>query len=51
MHAYHLSIFTRPSKLRDILLSEVRMGNEIVDVMKWLSRAALEYIGQGGLGY
>ena len=40
-----------PSKLREILINEVRSGREIVDVMKWLSRAALEYIGQGGLGY
>ncbi|KAL5524290.1 hypothetical protein ACEPAF_9430 [Sanghuangporus sanghuang] len=38
-------------QLREILINEVRGGNEIVDVMKWMSRAALEYVGQGGLGY
>lgn len=26
-------------------------SSEDIDVMKWVSRAALEYIGQAGLGY
>ena len=30
---------------------EVRKGATQVDVMNWTSRAALEYVGQGGLGY
>ncbi len=31
---------------------QVRLtGGQDVNVMKWLSRAALEFIGQGGLGY
>ncbi|KAL5482385.1 hypothetical protein ACEPAI_8979 [Sanghuangporus weigelae] len=38
-------------QLREILINEVHGDNEIVDVMKWMSRAALEYVGQGGLGY
>lgn len=33
------------------MINEVRSGKESVDVMKWMSRAALEYIGQAGLGY
>ncbi|EJC98472.1 cytochrome P450 [Fomitiporia mediterranea MF3/22] len=38
-------------QLRDILINEIRDSKETIDVMKWMSRAALEYIGQGGLGY
>lgn len=30
---------------------KVKSGEEDIDVMKWMSRVALEYIGQGGLGY
>ena len=33
------------------MLNELRDGKETIDIMKWLSRAALEYVGQGGLGY
>ena len=40
-----------PMQLRDIIEGEVRRGASHVDVMNWTSRAALEYIGQGGLGY
>lgn len=38
-------------QLRDILENQVRSGKEEINVMLWMSRAALEYIGQGGLGY
>ncbi|KAI5118021.1 hypothetical protein M0805_003458 [Coniferiporia weirii] len=38
-------------ELRDVLMRQVRGGSGDIDVLKWLSRAALEYIGQGGLGY
>ncbi|KAI5123123.1 hypothetical protein M0805_001478 [Coniferiporia weirii] len=38
-------------KLRDCLSCEVRDNKEHVDIKAWMSRAALEYIGQGGLGY
>ncbi|KAH8119691.1 cytochrome P450 [Phellopilus nigrolimitatus] len=38
-------------ELRDILARQVRSGMEEINVVKWMSRAALEYIGQGGLGY
>ncbi|KAI5123104.1 hypothetical protein M0805_001460 [Coniferiporia weirii] len=37
--------------LRDVLVHEVCSGKENIDLMKWMSRAALEYVGQGGLGY
>jgi len=40
------------SQLRDVMSEQVRLaGGHDVNVMKWLSRAALEFIGQGGLGY
>ena len=38
-------------ELRDILIGEVKNGVEYIDLSRWTSRAALEYIGQGGLGY
>ncbi|KAL5476867.1 hypothetical protein ACEPAI_3053 [Sanghuangporus weigelae] len=37
--------------LRDALTEQVRGGAKECDVMHWLSRAALEFIGQGGFGY
>ncbi|KAL5482360.1 hypothetical protein ACEPAI_8954 [Sanghuangporus weigelae] len=37
--------------LRDILLKRVRDEPKEIDLMSWLSRAALEYIGQAGFGY
>ncbi|KAH8119663.1 cytochrome P450 [Phellopilus nigrolimitatus] len=39
------------AKFRDVIARQVRSGAEEINVMKWMSRAALEYIGQGGLGY
>lgn len=38
-------------RVRDIVEKEVRSGAQYVDLTNWTSRAALEYIGQGGLGY
>ncbi|EJC98496.1 cytochrome P450 [Fomitiporia mediterranea MF3/22] len=38
-------------KLCDILETEVAKGEKYVDVMKWISRSALEFVGQGGFGY
>ncbi|KAH8115664.1 cytochrome P450 [Phellopilus nigrolimitatus] len=38
-------------KLTTVLEREVSKGKEHINVMTWVSRAALEYIGQGGLGY
>jgi len=37
--------------LRGGLQKEVQSGPKDVDILNWLSRAALELIGQGGLGY
>ncbi|KAL5504184.1 hypothetical protein ACEPAH_8258 [Sanghuangporus vaninii] len=37
--------------LREVLAEQVRNGARQIDVLYWLSRAALEYIGQGGFGY
>ena len=42
----------RHFQLCDVLANEVRNANgKDINVMMWMSRAALEYIGQGGLGY
>ncbi|KAI5121362.1 hypothetical protein M0805_000670 [Coniferiporia weirii] len=38
-------------ELRDVIARQVRGGVKEIDFKKWLSRAALEIIGQGGLGY
>ncbi len=32
-------------------MGKVQNGEQEINVMRWMSRAALEYIGQGGLGY
>ncbi|EJC99782.1 cytochrome P450 [Fomitiporia mediterranea MF3/22] len=37
--------------LRERVANDVRSATGYVDVMGWMSRAALEYIGQGGLGH
>ncbi|KAL5524315.1 hypothetical protein ACEPAF_9455 [Sanghuangporus sanghuang] len=38
-------------KLCAVLEGEISKGTHYIDVMNWTSRAALEYVGQGGLGY
>lgn len=38
-------------QLRDILAKKVCSGDEELDMSMWMGRAAMEYIGQGGLGY
>lgn len=38
-------------QLRDELKRRVASGEEEINMLDWMSRAALEYIGQGGLGY
>ena len=38
-------------KLRDNLTKNIKAGQEEFNMLDWMSRAALEYIGQGGLGY
>ena len=38
-------------KLREILAQKIRDGDEEIDMSAWMSRAALEYIGQAGIGY
>ncbi|OBZ67742.1 hypothetical protein A0H81_12348 [Grifola frondosa] len=38
-------------KLRDAIESRVHDGPQEVDMLSWMSRAALELIGQSGLGY
>ena len=38
-------------QLRKVLTEQVQDGAKELDVLQWLSRAALEFIGQGGFGY
>jgi hypothetical protein len=38
-------------QLVGVLSNQVHEGKKDINVMMWMSRAALEYIGQGGLGY
>ncbi|EIN05404.1 cytochrome P450 [Punctularia strigosozonata HHB-11173 SS5] len=38
-------------QLRDVLARKVQSGEEEIDMLKWMSRAALEFVGVGGLGY
>lgn len=38
-------------QLRDLLTLRVKESDEEIDMSTWMSRAALEYIGQGGMGY
>ena len=37
--------------MRDIIAQQVKDDSRTIDVMKYLSRAALEYIGRGGFGH
>ena len=38
-------------QLHDAISAQVKDGAREVDVLNWMGRAALELIGQGGLGY
>lgn len=38
-------------KLRDAVSAQVLNGHNDIDVLSWTGRAALELIGQGGIGY
>lgn len=42
---YHFEQF------EDVLKAETVNGPQEVDVLNWITRVALEVIGQGGLGY
>ena len=46
-----IGTFTTTEQLRDAIRVRVDAGAEEVDVLNWMSRAGLEMIGQGGLGY
>ncbi|KZT10168.1 cytochrome P450 [Laetiporus sulphureus 93-53] len=43
--------YTVAHKLRDAIATRVRDGQHEIDILGWTGRAALELIGQGGLGY
>ncbi|KZP14943.1 cytochrome P450 [Athelia psychrophila] len=38
-------------KLREAILSRVTTGPQEIDMLHWLGRTALEFVGQSGLGY
>ena len=38
-------------QLCDILQQKVEETDDDIDMSTWMSRAALDYIGQGGMGY
>ena len=38
-------------RLREILVRKVQSGEDELDMAAWMGRAAIEYIGQGGMGY
>ncbi|KAH9949937.1 cytochrome P450 [Amylocystis lapponica] len=49
---YMLPIFYRVvDQLRRAIAAQVSAGPQEVDVLNWMGRAALELVGQGGLGY
>ena len=39
------------AQLRNVLSEQVRSGVKEIEILSWMSRAAMEYIGQGGFGY
>ena len=38
-------------RLREILVRKVQSGEDELDMAAWMGRAAMEYIGQGGMGH
>jgi hypothetical protein len=51
MHVHHWLCLSHHRQLREVLSDQVRKGEKDINVMMWMSRTALEYIGQGALGY
>ena len=37
--------------MREVIRRQINNDSKEINIMQWMSRAALEYIGQGGLGY
>ncbi|EIM80363.1 cytochrome P450 [Stereum hirsutum FP-91666 SS1] len=49
---YMTPIFYRVThQLSDIVKTKISGGSQELDMMEWMSRLALELVGQGGLGY
>ncbi|KAK7696401.1 hypothetical protein QCA50_001055 [Cerrena zonata] len=38
-------------KLRDAIVKQVKTGDQEIDMLNWMTRTALELVGQGGLGW
>lgn len=38
-------------QIRELLAKKVSAGEDEIDMTMWMGRAAMEYIGQGGMGY
>ena len=48
---FRASKLTLSAQLRDVMIERVQSGPKEMDIFVWLSRTALELIGQGGLGH
>ncbi|KZT02243.1 cytochrome P450 [Laetiporus sulphureus 93-53] len=44
-------IYPVAQDMRNGIAQQLKNGPEVIDLMRWFSRAALEYIGRGGLGH
>lgn len=52
-YKYPLDIWAQKLQLRDGIAKQVHQSSNSgeVDILNWMSRTALELVGQGGLGY
>ncbi|KAK7688260.1 hypothetical protein QCA50_008630 [Cerrena zonata] len=52
-HMRHMTplFYETAHRLRKVLLKQVTNGEQEIDMLSWLTRTALELIGQGGLGW
>ncbi|KAI0070430.1 cytochrome P450 [Panus rudis PR-1116 ss-1] len=49
---YMIPIFYRVThKMREAIVRQVENGESEIDMLNWMTRAALELVGQGGLGH
>ena len=51
MHVFLLQAFSLFSQLRDAITQLAKSETRDVDVLHWITRAALEFIAQGGMGH
>lgn len=54
MVVYHAHCIAPPHRwlqLDEVMKAKLKNGPQEIDVLEWMTRVALELIGQGGLGY